>query len=515
MISRIRTSLLLSLASLSIIHGVVHAAEWINDGSNDAPKLSVEQSIWAMGQLPRGGPEWSVDEKFARIAGAGFDGVMVWLPESADDADKIRSLAEKHSLAITLQFAPRNDQDVARCVASAKRLGARAFVGLVQPTFVNYTEGEAKIRALTRAFSKTSIPFYLETHRGTITQDLALTKQWAETIAGLRMHADLSHFVVSYGVKKEPTGFIDAAFDSIFARTGMIDGRVGNGQQVQIDIGPKGDTPSAKLFAKLWQRAMVKWLQGAKPGDVFVFKSELGPPPYSIVGPDGKELSDRWTQALVMRDLGIRTWNAAVKEAGKGQAYTGRKKPAVASIAKAKPAPPKPVKPGPKPKKPSDASSLLTTSESGVPVLRGDSFKIGDFHLAGQPLQPDFDIAKEKGIKSIINLRMAGELGGIGFDEKAYIGSIGLKYYHFEVGPDTIDDELAEKILKALDEAPKPCFIHDSNGNRVWGVWSLYLGVKHGIPVDKTEAVAKKHNIRRLVIDNFVRDYVERKSKKK
>ena len=30
-----------------------------------------------------------------------------------------------------------------------------------------------------------------------------------------------------------------------------------------------------------------------------------------------------------------------------------------------------------------------------------------------------------------------------------------------------------------------------------------------------TEEVAKKHNIRRLVIDDFVRDYVERKSKKK
>jgi hypothetical protein len=57
---------------------------------------------------------------------------------------------------------------------------------------------------------------------------------------------------------------------------------------------------------------MVNWLETAEPGDVFVFRPELGPPPYSIVGLDGNEISDRWEQAKVMAQLGRRLWNEAV-----------------------------------------------------------------------------------------------------------------------------------------------------------------------------------------------------------
>ena len=41
------------------------------------------------------------------------------------------------------------------------------------------------------------------------------------------------------------------------------------------------------------------------------FTVELGPPPYAITGADGLELSYRWEDALVLKDLVRRRWDAS------------------------------------------------------------------------------------------------------------------------------------------------------------------------------------------------------------
>jgi hypothetical protein len=44
---------------------------------------------------------------------------------------------------------------------------------------------------------------------------------------------------------------------------------------------------------------------------------ELGPPPYAITGPDGAELSDRWQDALAMKDMIGSLWRRIVDEDAK------------------------------------------------------------------------------------------------------------------------------------------------------------------------------------------------------
>lgn len=46
-------------------------------------KFRVYQSYWGMTALPYGGEEWSMEEKLAKIAEAGFDGVEFLMEDKA------------------------------------------------------------------------------------------------------------------------------------------------------------------------------------------------------------------------------------------------------------------------------------------------------------------------------------------------------------------------------------------------------------------------------------------------
>jgi hypothetical protein len=53
---------------------------------------------------------------------------------------------------------------------------------------------------------------------------------------------------------------------------------------------------------------------------VLTFLCELGPPPYAITGPDCAELSDRWRDALVMKDMIRKLWDRIAAEEARNAA---------------------------------------------------------------------------------------------------------------------------------------------------------------------------------------------------
>lgn len=65
------------------------------------------------------------------------------------------------------------------------------------------------------------------------------------------------------------------------------------------------------LFFDLWRECFRAWRKRAKAGDVMPFTSELGPPRYAITTPDGREISDRWQQSLVLREIAQDAWDAS------------------------------------------------------------------------------------------------------------------------------------------------------------------------------------------------------------
>ena len=286
------------------------AFDRLNDGSNDAPRLRVQQTFWGMIKLPMNAEtEWTLDEKFARCKDAGLEGVECWL--SDDNEKEVTEALRRYGLRLALGHRPFKLEDTQKLIERAVRVGADYV--MAQPADA-YTPVDVVAKLVTegrKVANDAGLCYFVETHRNNFTETIPQTLALIERVPEIRITADLSHFVVVgefYGWEAERA---HERMLPILERVSHIHGRISNGEQVQVDCGD-GSTPWARFFVKLWTLAMLNWKAGAAPGDILPFSSELGPPRYAITTPEGKEISDRWEQGLLMTRLAKEAWESAV-----------------------------------------------------------------------------------------------------------------------------------------------------------------------------------------------------------
>jgi sugar phosphate isomerase/epimerase len=285
------------------------AGERYNDGSANPPRLRIEHSLWSLRDLPMNAPvEWTLAEKFARVKAAGFEAVECWLTD--ENEREHREALDAQGLRLVLGHRPFTLEEVKTTVERAVRLKADFIFAQPADAFTPIEEVAVLCREGRKIANDRGIAFFIEIHRNNFTENLPQIKQLIERVPDIRFTADLSHLVVCgefYGWKEEQAV---ERMRCALERTAHLHGRISNGEAVQVDVGDgSGDT--AQFFVRLWANAMHHWLQGAGPGDVLPFASELGPPRYAITTPDGKEFSDRWEQSLVMKRLAEQAWNRA------------------------------------------------------------------------------------------------------------------------------------------------------------------------------------------------------------
>jgi sugar phosphate isomerase/epimerase len=280
-----------------------------NDGSSNPPRLRVQHSLWSLRKLPMNAEtEWTFDGKFSRVRKAGFEAVECWLNDS-DEAEVSKAL-KYHDLRLVLGHRPFKIEQTQETVARAVRLGAD-FI-FAQPADA-FTPIDDVVKLLTegrKIAADNGLAFFVETHRNNFTENIPQTLALIERMPDIRFTADLSHFVVVgefYGWEDERA---HERMMPVLERVAHLHARIGNGEQVQVDVGDgSGTTP--QFFVRLWTIAMRNWLKQAGPGDILPFTSELGPPRYAITLPDGSEFSDRWEQSLIMKKLGEQAWQQA------------------------------------------------------------------------------------------------------------------------------------------------------------------------------------------------------------
>ena len=281
----------------------------IHTDAASTKKLEIQMSWWTMTGL--GDPEWSLEERFERIASAGYDGINGFVP-APEDADKWHRLLDQYKLSFSVNAYPHNANDMAEFLTSAKDFGRVQFINAqVMRPFTTNMAAENLIRELNELALMNHIPIFIETHRGTITQDLIRTAQYVDAIDDMRLTIDFSHYVLA-GEMRTVSAEAEALLQQLLTRTSSIHARVSNGEQIQVDIGSSGNHPMAEQYKHWWKCGMRQWIQSSEAA-IFPFVCELGPAPYAMIAnencADSPELSDRWLQSLVFADIARKIWS--------------------------------------------------------------------------------------------------------------------------------------------------------------------------------------------------------------
>jgi len=287
-----------------------------------AQQLRILQSLWAMERRRADAAEWPLQTQLAMIRDAGFDGAGVRFIDPAFAAEAT-SFLRAHGMIWQAQCYPTNVDDLKPVLELVARYGAD-HVNL-QPN-VRPQRLEACIPLLDgwrRLADQAGVAVHVETHRDRMTTDLFFTLQLLDCFPDLRLTADVSHYLVGREFAWPVDEVNHALIHRILDNSWGIHGRIASREQVQISLGFPQHQSWVGLFMDWWEYAIRSWRKRAGPDAVLTFLCELGPPPYAITGPDGAELSDRWQDALVMKDMVRALWQRIVDE----DAPSGRSKP--------------------------------------------------------------------------------------------------------------------------------------------------------------------------------------------
>ncbi len=274
-------------------------------------RLEIYQSLWAMERRQPGVAERSAEENFRLIAEAGYAGVCIDPAVHEIEAyAALRPLFERHGLKCLMNAFAGSVSELKPLLELAKelRVPVVSVIGTMYPLTV--AGAVPIVRGWLDIADNMGVPILFETHRDCITNDMFFTLQLIDAVPEMRLSADLSHYVVGRELRLPLTPFWEGLFTRLLERTDAMNGRIATREQVQVPLGYAQHKPWEDLFRAWWAQGMSSWRRRSRESDTFVFLCELGPPPYAITGADGRELSNRDEEALVLRSWIEEIWAA-------------------------------------------------------------------------------------------------------------------------------------------------------------------------------------------------------------
>jgi hypothetical protein len=263
-------------------------------------QLRVFQALWAMDKL--NSPELPLGAKFDQVRDAGFDGMAIDLGAlSLDEAEATVPHFKRTGLSGGLTAFPNSVEALRPALELAQRIEAPFVVVIGQEMPVALRDMIPLIEGWMRLAEDEGMPIQFETHRNCITNDLFTTVQLLDAVPNMRLAADLSHYVVDREMPCPPTPMLQALIGKILDRSDSFQGRVAARGQIQVALDFAHNAKWVTLFRSWWKEGFDRWSLRHPTGDsTLVFLCELGPPDYAITDAQGRELSDRWTEALTL-----------------------------------------------------------------------------------------------------------------------------------------------------------------------------------------------------------------------
>lgn len=271
-------------------------------------RLRVYQSLWSMQPHDASGDILPLDRVAGMVADAGYAGLAIDLGAAdVETAHAVLPHLQREGLTPLIVAFPRSVAGLRDTLLMAQDFGS-PYVNVVGQVFPLTVEGAIPvIRSWIDMSDEIGMPVHFETHRNCITNDLFATLSLLDAIPEMRLAADLSHYMVDREFKLPLARWERGLLERCLARADSFQGRVASRQQIQLQIGFPQHAKWVELFQSLWRSGLADWRARNAEGDV-VFLCELGPPEYAMTGADGRELSDRWSEALQIKAMAETIW---------------------------------------------------------------------------------------------------------------------------------------------------------------------------------------------------------------
>jgi len=261
-------------------------------------EIQFTKSRWEYSQVP-------FDDYAARVAADGFQGAEVFLMREASADSVIRDSLQSRGLFLIAQVITQgrdsrgHGQSLEPQLARAAACGARFANCHTGSDFFAFEENCRLFQEAEEIGRRHGLEVLHETHRGRALYNLPDTLRYLDALPGLRLTADISHFMCVHEseLRDRPEMLARVA-----ERAGHIHARVG------FSEGPQVGHPLAPEWADLlghylgfWQSVLERMRQaGVK---VATITPEAGPPGYMPVLPfTAQPVADAWTVNREMKD---------------------------------------------------------------------------------------------------------------------------------------------------------------------------------------------------------------------
>lgn len=271
----------------------------------------VFQSMWAMqdakGMLPS-----PLERELTKIAEAGFDGITDHYVEPVA-ARELSRLASGLGLQIEGQLFPKTVDDLKPVLEIASKYGCHHLTIQADARPRDLKEAVGLVEGWQRLAEQVDFPVLLETHRYRVTNDLHFTLDLLRELPDTRLLADLSHYVVGRELPLPPGEDDQQQIETILRNSWGFHGRVASGEQVQVPISFEQHKPWVELFSDWWRHGIEDWLGRDSVSGSLSFTCELGPPPYAMTDRFGRDMTDRWEESLLMKELARHIWSGCTQ----------------------------------------------------------------------------------------------------------------------------------------------------------------------------------------------------------
>lgn len=153
----------------------------------------------------------------------------------------------------------------------------------------------------------------------------------------------------------------------------------------------------------------------------------------------------------------------------------------------------------------SEISPVTISDAPNVSTLNDEIF------FSGQPTASSILSFREKGVKTIINLRTEAEMQAVNFEESQLVESLGINYINIPIGRDELSDATIELLMSTLDDnSGEPLLMHCASSSRVGYVWALYQGTRGGASLADAIAQGKQAGMASPALEERATQYITR-----